>query len=97
MVQNGAQIDVKDEENKTPLYFARKKGHIAIEIYLKNPNMAEEEVNKMATEIEARKQAEKEVMKKAEKEAKKGLNKKQRNRLRKMLYSWKNMMTFCTN
>ena len=74
MAQDGAQIDVQDKENQTPLTLALTLNYTKefIVIYLKNPNMAEEEVNKMATEIEARKQAEKEVKKKAKKEAKKG-------------------------
>ena len=65
LVQNGAQID------QTALTIAQqKKGHDTIVNYLKNPNMTNEDVEKMAEEEIAKKKAEKEETKKKAEEKK---------------------------
>ena len=70
LLQYGAQIDIKDDKNQTPIDIAWQKGFQTILYYLKNPNMTEEEVKKMAKEEKIEKKAEKKAKRKAEKNAK---------------------------
>ena len=70
MLQYGAQIDIKDDKNQTPIDIAWQKGFQTILYYLKNPNMTEEEVKKMAKEEKTEKKAEKKAKRKAEKNVK---------------------------
>ena len=70
MLQYGAQIDIKDDKNQTPIDIAWQKGFQTILYYLKNPNMTEEEVKKMAKEEKTEKKAEKKAKRKAQKNVK---------------------------
>ena len=70
LLQYGTQIDIKDNKNQTPLDIAWQKGHHTIVYYLKNPNMTEEEVKKMAKEEKTEKKAEKKAKRKAQKNVK---------------------------
>ena len=70
LLQYGAQIDIKDDKNQTPIDIAWQKGFQTILYYLKNPNMTEEEVKKMAKEEKTEKKAEKKAKRKAQKNVK---------------------------
>jgi len=70
LVQNGAQINVKNKKNRTPRHYALKlPRREIIAIYLKNPIKAEEEMKKKAEE-NTKKKTEENDMKKAEEEMK---------------------------
>ena len=68
LLQYGALIDLKDNKHQTPIDIALQKGYHTIVNYLKNPNMTEEEVKKMAKEEKAEKRAKRKAAKKAEAE-----------------------------